>query len=432
MKHTPSILDRTQPPPIRPVTEVRWSAPRRYPLPGGASCYALADPALEAFRLDILFPQGTWHEPRPLAAEATIHNLQEGTRRKDAATIAGTFEYYGSYLMPFSHLDHTGLSLYALRRHAAPLLELLAEILTEARFPEEEFRTWLAQERQAFLIESEKVSYLSLAAFRELIFGADHPYGRRRREEDYLQLQRTDLTTWHREQLLAGERILILAGSSDEELLTSFKILAPSGAGAAPGEEGFPAPPPYAGKELFIEKKNAVQAAITMGRRIINRNHPDYPALAFTITLLGGYFGSRLMKNIREEKGYTYGISASLRPLRHDAYLTIQTEAGSEVCRDTIEEIRKEIRRLMDDPPPAEEMMLVRNYMMGNLLQSLDGVLARGEMVRRLLSAHAPLDHVERFSRALRKVTPEQVSEMARRWLDPGTMALVVAGKCKG
>ncbi len=424
--------DRTQAPPVRPVEEIGWKPPQEHLMPGGKICYYLPDTTMEAVRIDLLFPGGSWTEEKPLTAEAVIHTLREGTASRDAATIAEIFEYYGGYVVPFSHRDHTGLSLYTLRRHAPPLLELLEEIVREPRFPEREIHTWLQQEQQAFLIEREKVSFLAHAAFLETLYGPDHPYGRQRKEEDYRAVTPADLAQWHRQNLSCDRCHLIVAGSTDDELLSLLdRHFPPAAPTTSPSTLSFPAPPPTPGEqEIHIPKENTLQAAIVLGKRTINRDHPDFPALAFTVTLLGGYFGSRLMKNIREEKGYTYGISASLRPLREDAYLAIQTEAGSAYCGATMEEIIKEIERLRKDLPPGEEMMLVRNYMMGQLLQSLDGVLSRAEVVKRYLSAKRPFSLLERFAKEVRAMTAEKVRETARRYLDPGTLIRVVAGNC--
>jgi predicted Zn-dependent peptidase len=224
---------------------------------------------------------------------------------------------------------------------------------------------------------------------------------------------------------------MVLTGEITDGLLKDLeKHFGPAAGKTAPSLRETPAPPSSVSVREYISRENALQSAITLGKRTINRDHPDYAALAFTLTLLGGYFGSRLMRNIREEKGYTYGISASVKPLRKDAYLSIRTEVGAGVCEPALEEIHKEIRKLRENPPGGEEMTLVRNYLMGSLLQSLDGVLARGDMVKRLAASGTSFDYLERFAREINHITAQKVTEMSEKYLDLREMTTVIAGRC--
>ncbi len=426
--------DRSISPPIRPVEDIRWKPPLEKILAGGNRLYVLPSPELEAIRLDIIFPGSTWTEHKPLVSEATINTLREGTRTRNAETIAELFDFYGSYILTYNTRDYAGISLYALRRHAEPVLEVLDDILHNPVFPEKEVQTWLKQEQQSFIIESEKVSYQSQAAFLAGIFGEDHPYGKKREISHYSRITPSDLQQWHAENIHCNNCFLVLTGAVDDALLNDlgqrFGSDKPGKKPPAAGE--VPAPPSSPAGRTLIPRENALQGAVTLGRRTINRDHPDYPALSFTLTLLGGYFGSRLMRNIREEKGYTYGIFASVKPLQRDAYLSIRTEVGAEVCKPALAEIYNEIRKLREIPPDDKEMTLVRNYLMGSLLQSLDGALARSDTVKRLAAAGISFDYLERFAREVRAMTPEKVQEMAVRYLDPSGMTEVVAGRCDG
>ncbi len=427
------IPDRTIPPPILPVEDIRWQPPVERILPGGNRLYMIPSPGLEAVRLDLVFPGGLWTEPRPLVSEATINTLREGTRTRDAKTIAEMFDYYGSYIITYNTRDYAGISLYTLRKHAFSVMEVVEDIIRNPVFPEKEVQTWLKQEQQSFIIEAEKVTYQSQAAFLEKIYGPGHPYGTRREVSHYSHISPADLQQWHARNIHCNNCFMVLTGETDEALVQEIgqRFGAEDPVKAAPELRAAPPPPPPAAARELIPRKNAVQAALTLGKRTVNRDHPDYPSLSFTLTLLGGYFGSRLMRNIREEKGYTYGITASVKPLRRDAYLSIRSEVGTEVCRPALEEIHKEIEQLRKAPPTQAEMDLVRNYIMGSLLQSLDGALARSDTVKRLVAADISFDYLDRFAEQVRSMTPERVQEMAVRYLDPSDMTEVVAGKCK-
>ncbi len=424
-------IDRTIAPPVRVVEDIRWKPPQEIVFSGGTRLYMIPSPALEAVRLDMVFPGSLWTEHKPLVSETTINTLREGTRQRDAATIAELFDYYGSYMITYNTRDYAGISLYSLSRHTGEVLEILEEILRNPLFPEKEVQTWLKQEQQSFIIEAEKMSYQSHAVFREKIFGADHPYGEQRQISHYGQVHPSDLQRWHGENIHCNNCFMVLTGEITDDLLKDLEARfgGEQDKKSAVPRQVSPSPPPSQTK-VCIRRESALQSAITLGKRTINRDHPDFPALSFTLTLLGGYFGSRLMRNIREEKGYTYGISASVKPLKRDAYLSIHTEAGAEVCTPALKEIYKEIRLLRETPPGEEEMTLVRNYLMGNLLQSLDGALARSDMVKRLAAAEIPFDYLDRFAREINGMTARKVTETARRYLDPGEMTETVAGRC--
>ena len=425
-------IDRNIAPPVRAVEDIRWQPPREILLGGRNRLYLIPSAGLEAVRLDLVFPGGHWTEQKPLVCEATINTLREGTRTRDGKTIAELFDYYGSYILTYNTRDYAGISLYTLPRHAASVLEILDDILHNPTFPQKEVQTWLKQEQQSFIIEAEKVSYQSHVAFREEIFGSDHPYGQRREVAHYGQVTPGDLQQWHESNIHCNNCFLVLTGEVSDDLLKDIEQrFGPAGEGrVAPELPDPPAPPLSPAPRRRVPKESALQASVTLGKRTINRDHPDFPALSFTLTLLGGYFGSRLMRNIREEKGYTYGISASMKPLHRDAYLSIHTEVGAEVCRPALEEIYKEIRSLREVPPAKEEMTLVRNYLMGSLLQSLDGALARSDMVKRLVAAEISFDYLNRFAREVNAMTAGKVTEMAAKYLDPGEMTEVVAGRC--
>ncbi len=426
-------INRETAPPILPVKDIHWHPPEELRLPGGQKIYLVRDDSLDAVRLDIVFPGGAWAETKPLVCNTTIDTLREGTRSRDAATIAEEFDYYGSYILTYSTRDYAGISLHSLTRYTGEVLEILEDILHNPVFPAREISTYLKKKQQSFLIESEKVTYRSMTAFLEELFGASHPYGRRILPSHYEEITPDDLKAFHRQTLHCGNCFFILAGNINDTLIrdienkfgresnngTPFRTPVTSSA-AGTGHN----------RKTLIPEDQAVQSAITIGKRAIGRSHEDFPAFSFVNTLFGGYFGSRLMKSIREEKGYTYGIYSVIQPLRYDAHYSIRTEVGTGVCRQALDEIYRELRRLKEEPPDAEETNLVRNYIMGSLLQSLDGALARADMVKRLTTTDTPLDYPERFARAIHTITPEKIRIITETLFDPDSFIEVVAGRC--
>ena len=180
---------------------------------------------------------------------------------------------------------------------------------------------------------------------------------------------------------------------------------------------------------MVEEKKDAVQSAIRMGKVFFNRTHPDFPEMLFLNTALGGYFGSRLMSNIREDKGFTYGIGSGIIPLLKGGYFFISTEVGADVTQLAEKEIAFELERLRQEKIPSHEMETVRQYMLGQLLRSTDGVF---NLIDRFRSHHLFGQTNEDFRigvEKLKSVTPDRIQDLAQLYLDPASMVTVVAGK---
>jgi predicted Zn-dependent peptidase len=182
-------------------------------------------------------------------------------------------------------------------------------------------------------------------------------------------------------------------------------------------------------KQVFVPKQGALQSAVRMGRELFNRSHPDYPDLTVANTILGGYFGSRLMKNIREEKGYTYGIGSYLLTFRDSGAFVISTEVGAGYTQQTLHEIRNELNRLISEPVPEDELDRVRSYLLGEALRSLNGPFAIADNIMSLHNFNnLDYDFYNRLMTSIRTITPQRIMEVAAKWLSPDLLVECVAG----
>jgi predicted Zn-dependent peptidase len=184
----------------------------------------------------------------------------------------------------------------------------------------------------------------------------------------------------------------------------------------------------YAGKEILIEKEDSVQSSIRIGRRLFNRHHPDYFKTLVANEILGGYFGSRLMKNIREEKGLTYGISSSLVTLSNDGYFMIGTDVKKEFTQQTIDEIKKEIYRLQTELVGDEELQTVKNFMAGEFAGSLNTAFEVADRRKILLLDGLPADFFNRYIDQIHATTAEDIRYVASTYFKPEDMVEVVVG----
>jgi predicted Zn-dependent peptidase len=185
---------------------------------------------------------------------------------------------------------------------------------------------------------------------------------------------------------------------------------------------------PAADKKIFIPKPDAVQCAIRIGKATINKLHPDYQYLNVVNMILGGYFGSRLMSNIREEKGYTYGIGSGLVSYQKAGSFVIVSEVGKNVLPQALVEVYKEINKLRDDLVPNQELTLVKNYMMGGILRNFDGPFALLDSFRGLLEYNLEYDYLDNMINVVKSITPEQVRDIAQKYLDVNSLYEVVVG----
>ena len=182
-------------------------------------------------------------------------------------------------------------------------------------------------------------------------------------------------------------------------------------------------------KRIFTEREDAMQSAVKMGCTTITREHPDYPKLRVLMTLFGGYFGSRLMSNIREEKGYTYGISAGIMFYPDSGVLVVSTETDNEYVEPLIQEVYHEIDRLHHELVPDEELTMVRNYMLGEMCRSYESPFSLSDAWIFIATSGLTDDYFLRSLHAVNEVTPAEIQDLVQRYLCKETLKEVIAGK---
>jgi predicted Zn-dependent peptidase len=277
-------------------------------------------------------------------------------------------------------------------------------------------------------VEAAKPEVQSYRIITEQIFGSEHPYGYNSTPERYYALNRQDILDHYEHFYQAGACKVFISGKVDDQILTQLR----EGLERLPNKGKVTPRPGIARlsgtKNLQLEQEGAVQTAIRLGLPLFQRSHPDYPALFFLNTLLGGYFGSRLMSNIREEKGYTYNISSSLDCMRYDGCWLISTEVSPEFAEPTKAEIHREMERLRSESVDPDEIEMVGNYVLGLLLSMLDGPFNVADAVKTLISEEAPLDFFEEMARLCQEFTADQLKELSRQYLDPDQLLEVSVG----
>jgi predicted Zn-dependent peptidase len=266
--------------------------------------------------------------------------------------------------------------------------------------------------------------------FAELLFGNEHPYGHNVTEDDFDRLKREESFNFYKKNYTATGAVVIASGNVTDTTLQLIQ----KHYGNLPGavqEEPLPArPAPIAQRgEFLVEKQDALQSAIRIGKMLFTKSHPDYTGMLVLNTVFGGYFGSRLMSNIREDKGYTYGIGSAVVSFTHAGYFTISTEVGAEVTRDAIKEIYSELEKLQTELISESELSLVRNYMLGTFLRSIDGPFALADRFKGIYFHGLGYDYYERYMETIQTITPAELRNLANKYLKKEEMIELVVGR---
>ena len=422
------MLDRTKMPEFGKVESIDLIEPKVHHLSNGLPVFYINAGDQDVLKVELVFASGTSTAEKMLVSASTINLMKEGTNNRTASEIAEAVDFYGSYLQAEVAHEESSISLFTLNKHLKNTLPTLAEVYTEPTFPEMEFETYVLQHQQEMMVNQQKVSYLAAKAFTAALFGQDHPYGRSASVEDYSKYSREDLISHHNEQVRSRIKYIILAGKTNETTLSELENHFGSG-------ENLDIPSHQISTDnestrlTHALKEDAVQNAIRVGRKLFNRNHPDYVGMQILATILGGYFGSRLMSNIREDKGYTYGIGAGIVSLQNSGYLSISTQVGSDVCQAALNEIYFEIERLRKELIPISELELVRNYMLGSILKSIDGPFQLSTKWKNYLRYGLGIDAHHNLIHRIKTITPERLKELANQYLAQDNLIQVTAGQ---
>lgn len=424
-------MDRISPPEINPITNFSITKANKVILPNGIPFYYINSGTTDLLKIEWMFAAGNWHQSEPLIAFAVNNTLVEGTLNYSSLEIIRSIEYFGASLGYSIDKDNAFVSIVVMRKYLKEVLPLMEELLKKALFPEKEIEIFKQKHKQQYLIEQTKVSSIARTNHNQLLFGNSHPYGYMIKESDFSQISRTLLQDFYTNFYHSDNCKIIASGKIDESDIQTISSYFGNHSWGSTKQSTIPVfkIENNEGKKLFIEKPDAVQNAIRIGKVLFNKTHNDYAAFSVLNCILGGYFGSRLMKKIREEKGYTYGINSLFVSLVRGGFLTIVTEVGSDVTRSALTDIYSEIEKLRLELVPVEELQRIKNYMMGDFVRMFDGPFAQAENLISLLEYDLDYDHFSDVILSIKEITPAKIRELANEYLSPSSMHEVVVGK---
>ncbi len=416
-------LDRTIAPAIHDAVEFDYKLPpiNTEKLDNGLPLYWLDAGVQDVVQVDWVFPAGLWYEQKPSVAHATAGLLKSGTSKYTSQQIHESLEFYGATLKVGAGNDFATVTLYTLTRHLPALLPFVYEIITDAIFPEREVAIHKQNAIQKLLVSLRQCEFVANQRIDALLFGEDHPYGRYTQKEKIEALDRADIMSFYATHYSLANVKMFMAGKVGAKEVGCINAIFGKATltGTVIKKENFELHTAAERVHRISNDPNGVQGAIRVGRLFPNRHHPDYTPMVVLNTLFGGYFGSRLMSNIREDKGYTYGIYSSLAHEISGGSLTIHTETGTGVVENAVKEIYHEMEVLCKEPADEEELLLVKNYLLGGLLGDLDGPFSILSRWRTIILNGFDESYFNNNVRIYKTITPAELQALAQKYFDP-------------
>lgn len=423
------MIDRTKAPATHPIGRITLPPLDREVLANGIELYTLDSGNIDVNQLFMAWKGGEYEAPNRVVASVCSAMLTEGAAGLSGAEIAERLDFRGAILRTEADSHHSLLSLTCVNSLASGLAPTLDAIIEHPDFPDDALAMQIEIKEKRYLQSLSKVSTLARHALAPLIMGADHPKAREIELSDFSEVSRRSLIDFHRRVYTGASCRAFLSGRLTDAVRADVKSLL--GQMSCSGE---PCPVeivPFcamAPQTVRVEKADALQSAVCMAIPAVPRTHPDYLPLRFTVIALGGYFGSRLMRNIREEKGYTYGISASLCGMPEGSYACISAQCANEYVEPVIAETKAELERLAIEPMPDAEMQRLRLHVQTSLIDTVDSPFAIMDYYRTRELVGLPEDYFSEQVRLSRDIDAATIMAMARKYLDPAQLRIAVAG----
>jgi zinc protease len=417
------MLDRTIAPEIKdPVDfDLHLKPYEKFALDNGVPVYSINAGSQEVTMIEIVFYAGNSYEDQNIVAGTANHLLKNGTSKRTAFEINDHFEYYGAYLNRNCYNETANITLHCLNKHLENVLPVVEELITDAVFPEEELAIYKQNQIQRLKVSLQKCDFVANRFIDEYLYGFNHPYGRYTSIQEFNALEREKIVDFYNHYYRNGKCLIFVAGKLPDnifQLLNNVFGHLPLNK-LAVADKSFEVTPATEKKYRIINDEKGVQGAIRIARPFPNRHHPDFIKSQVLNNLFGGFFGSRLMSNIREDKGYTYGIHSYFQNHVQQSAWMVSTEAGRDVCEATVKEVYNEMEELREELVDEDELSLVRNYMMGSILGDLDGPFQIIARWKNYILNGLTEDYFYTSINTIKSITAEEIKELAEKYLKP-------------
>lgn len=418
-------MDRTIAPQASPIGGLILPTIGHHVLASGIDVYYKEEPSSEAFKIELLTKGGYANARSAALCSIANKSLLEGTTSFPGKKLIDQIDGMGSFAEATPSFDHSLITVFGLSRFFDRTVQILAEIIYQPEFNEANIEHLKKKELNRLKLNLEKGSYISSVNLRKALFGEAHGYGKSLSPEEIANVSVSDIVKFHKAKLC--DFSIYISGQLPPDFISKLdssfsRVERESLPGNGSITEHTPADVRYSNPKY-------IQSSIRLGKRLFNRTHPDYFKFVLTNEILGGYFGSRLMKNIREEKGFTYGIYSGLYSLNKEGYFSISTDVNGEHEQATLEEINKEIITLQRELVKPEELETVKNYLLGTFINSFSTPFAHIDKFKTLNEQGLPFSFYNEYVKEISKTTAEDILTIAGEYLDTDSLISSIAGK---
>ncbi len=423
------MLDRSRPPKTKGFGHLQIPRPRILRLDNGIPLTVIDQGSQEVNRLTMMWNGGSFDVDSPCALMLAANLLREGSRNLSSAEIAELLDYNGAWLKSEVSSHHASLVLHTLNSKFEAVLPAVVESILYPTFPQKEFE--INREKLACKCELDrkKVSFYSTVESNRMIFGKSHPAAHVDTPRQVRETSAEELKKLHSSVFVAGGCALFLAGRITPQMEDCLNDRFGSIRSSSPGmlQRVIPIAPSRK-RFALVQRPESLQSALTFAIPTIKRSDPDYVDLRHAVMALGGYFGSRLMSNIREEKGYTYGITAGLMGNWECGVIVISTQCDNRYVQDLIVEVKKEISRMASDDFTDSELDRLKKFAMTQLASTLDSPFSTMDYYENIKLSRIPEDYFEQQQLSLAGLTSGRIALLAGKYLREEELRIAVAG----
>lgn len=420
------MTERNIAPPLRPIEKIYIPKPQKCVLKNRMSIYLIQHGHEDVVQIEFVFRAAFSAENKTGVSLVANELIVSGTKSKTSKQIAEALEFYGASVEHSSGADIADVSLLTLTKNLPKTFPILEDVLLNAVYPEDELVLFCKRAVARLQVNKKRTDYRAREEFVRALF-PKHPYGTALEEEDYKNISRDDLDAFRKQFYVSGNGFILVSGKFNEKEI--LDLLNGMDLPSAKEDLVFRNENVLSVKgEIKIPMKDALQSSLRMGLRAIPRTHGDYPKLQVLNTILGGYFGSRLMANLREEKGYTYGVGSSAVGLSGDGYLAVGADVAKEVTFDAVKEIKSEMEKLCTEKVSGEELSLVRQYLLGQFTGDMETPFQIASNYKTFIMEGIHENYFEKYLEIVKNISADELRSLAEKYFRVNDLTTVICG----
>ncbi len=408
---------------IQDIKQVNIAPVEKVVLSNGLQVHHIQCTTEQPLIMEAIFPAGKIWEKQKSIAYATNQLIKEGTTIYSGGDIQEIMDFYGTQLKVSMGMDMASIGMKTLDKHVTHVFPVFESILCGSLMPAHELLIFKRNKKNELIYDLQSSDVVAYRTLSEAIFGSDHPYGYNSNLEDYQKITRSAVLSFYKKHYKLGRSEVILCSHNGKILnkLSDLKI-----GKASKNNQNVPKIFINKPKEVEVNLPNKTQSVILMGCKVPGKRHPDYAGIFVLNTILGGYFGSRLVADLREKRGLAYHIYSSLDCMQKSAMLVIGMETNRRNLKKSLLGVNQNLLKLIENPINNEELRMTKNYLMGQIMGHLDGPVRITNLLKSLVFEGVDLSYITHLIQEIQNINSERIRILASRYLNPKNLTKVI------